>query len=72
MISAWEKIRGTPPATAPKKKYIIGIGNRSIKYKSGLANTRIPAPPPRQNSARNKKFPFTSLKNELTEDISRS
>ena len=61
---------GTPPATAPRKKYIVGMGYNSMSASSGLAQRSIPVPPPRAKSRRNRRLPFTSRRKELTEETS--
>ena len=66
------RIRGTPPATAPRKKYSMGMGNRSMSPRIGLANKSIPRPPPRLNCPRNIRLSRLCFANELTEDTSLS
>ena len=63
-------ISGTPPTTAPMKKYKVGMGKRSISASSGLANSAIPTSAPTTNTPRNKRLSFLCFKNELIEAIS--
>ena len=70
--SAFRTIRGTPPATAPRKKYSAGTGYRSISARSGLAKRIMPRPPPREKSERKARLSFLCFMKELTEETSRS
>ena len=71
-IFASRNTRGTPPATAPRKKYIMGMGNRSMRASKGLASSSIPTPAPRQNTPRKIRLARLCFRKELTADTSLS
>ena len=57
---------GTLPATAPRKKYDVGIGYVSMKWSSGLAKAMMPRPPPAEKAHRKMKEALSSRVRALT------
>ena len=69
---ACRRIIGIPPTTAPIKKYIVCMGNLSIRWERGVANNPIPRTAPIQKQKRKKKCFLFSFRKELTDTMSLS